>query len=240
MAEQQKRSEEQIRQKVLAELKALGWKDSRLRWKPEWRVPDTPHDLTKRDRGQKYEDCGKADLVAFADDSGEPHALQVIFEFKAPTITKGKTQLMRYLSNEPVARMGFWTNGVEKLAVYKSHSSEWVFDKKTARLPGPDDDLTQPTSTPLTWNDLRTPSEAELSVALRRIVATVVVADSRSTRREDQLRELLHIVLVKVDCDAWASKSANRDKPHAFRIYGDRRTMVEKTAETIRELYRKY
>jgi hypothetical protein len=84
---------------VIAALRKLGWKDTRLCWKPEWPVPDTPHDLTKRERGQKYKVCGSADLVAFADNSGEAHALQIVFEFKAPTIEKGRMQLMRYLSN---------------------------------------------------------------------------------------------------------------------------------------------
>ncbi|HTC73660.1 MAG TPA: N-6 DNA methylase [Solirubrobacteraceae bacterium] len=231
--------EEKVRQHVMAELKKLGWKDSRLRARPEWPIPDTPHDLTKRERGQKYKRCGSSDLVTFADDSGEPHALQIIFEFKAPTIAKGRLQLMRYLASEPVARMGYWTNGTETLAVYKSHTNEWIY-VEGAPLPAPGDDLTQPPEKTPTWNDLRTPTEAELTTALRRIVATVVVSDSRSTRREDQLRELLHVVLVKVDADAWASNSTNRDKPHPFRIYGDKASMVKQTANTIQELYRDY
>jgi type I restriction enzyme M protein len=224
---------------VLAALRKRGWRDSRLRWKPEWPVPDTPHDLTKRERGQKYKVCGSADLVAFADDSGEPHALQIVFEFKQPTIEKGRMQLMRYLSNEPVAKMGYWTNGLKRLAVYKSHTNDWIY-VKDAELPSPGDDLTRPPQKKPTWEDLREPTEAELAAALRRLVATVVVSDSRATRREDQLRELLHVVLVKVDADAWACKSANRGKPHPFRIYGDAATMVGKTADAIREQYRVY
>src|ERR1700733_7710902 len=86
--------EESVRQRVLKELLRLGWSEHQLRWKPEWPIPKTPHDLTKRERGQKYEVCGSADLVAFVDSSGEPHALQLIFEFKAPDINAGKAQLM--------------------------------------------------------------------------------------------------------------------------------------------------
>src|ERR1700753_4193849 len=88
--------EEKVRQSVIAELRKIGWTEEQLQWKPEWPVPDTPHDLTKRERGQKYAICGSADLVAFADESGEWPALQVIFEFKAPDINKGKAQLLRY------------------------------------------------------------------------------------------------------------------------------------------------
>jgi type I restriction enzyme M protein len=230
--------EEKVRQHVIGELKKLGWPETRLQWAPEWRVPDTPHDLTKRERNQRFKACGSADLVAFADDSGEAHALQVIFEFKEPTIDKGRMQLMRYLSNEPVARMGFWTNGTRSLAVYKSHSNEWVYVEDAPPLPGPHDDLTQPPKEPPTWNDLRTPSEAELSATLRRLVATTVITDSRSTRRDDQMRELLHLILVKVEADSQAALQPG--SPHPFRIYGDKGTMVSATADVVRELYRAY
>lgn len=231
--------EELVRQSVLAELKRLGWKESRLQWKPEWRIPDAPNDLTKRDRGQQFKACGRADLVAFADDSGEPHALQVIFEFKEPTVDKGRTQLMRYLSSEPVAKLGYWTNGSSSLAVYKSHSNDWIF-VQGAPLPQPGDDLTAPPQNPPTWSDLSEPTEAQLSAALKRLVAIVVNNDTRSVRREDQLRELLHVLLVKVESDAWASGSANHNKPVPFRIYGDRATMVKLTANAIQNQFKAY
>ncbi len=233
------KSEELVRQSVLRELKRLGWSDSRVRWKPEWPVPDTPHDLTKRERGQKYSICGSADLVAFADESGEWHALQIIFEFKAPDIDKGRAQLLRYLSNELMAKMGFWTNGSETLAIYKRHQADWIFEKG-AGLPSPGDDLTQPPDTPPTWSSIREPSEAELAGALRRLVATVVTNDSNVTRREDQLRELAHLLLVKLESDAVARRSSNQAKPVAFRIYGDRLTKLALTAKAIREQFADY
>lgn len=231
--------EESVRQRIIHDLKRLGWTEEQLRWKPEWPVPDTPHDLTKRERGQKYATCGSADLVAFADESGEWHALQVIFEFKAPDIDKGRSQLIRYLSNEPMAKMGFWTNGSRSLAVYKRHQSDWVYVEGAA-LPHPGDDLTQPPDTPPTWNTLRVPSEAELAGALRRLVATTVIGDTNVNRREDQLRELIHVLLVKLDSDAYASRSANHDKPVNFRIYGDNVTKVAVTAKAIHEQFKEY
>lgn len=229
--------EEKVRQQVISQLKDLGWPESRLQWKPEWQVPDTPHDLTKRERQQHFKACGGADLVAFADGSGEAYALQIIFEFKEPTVDKGRLQLMRYLSNEPVVRMGFWTNGTKTLAVYKSHSNEWVY-VEDAPLPGPHDDLTQPPDEPPTWEDLRTPTEAELSATLRSLVATTVITDSRSTRREDQMRELLHLVLVKIEADSQAALQPK--KPHTFRIYGDVASMVSTTASVMRDRFRAY
>lgn len=231
--------EETVRQRSIKELLTLGWKEEQLQWKPEWQVPKTPHDLTKRERGQKYEVCGSADLVAFADTSREAHALQIVFEFKAPDISAGKAQLTRYLSSEPMAKMGFWTNGSQTLAIYKRHSADWV-EVDGAKLPQPGDDLSRPPDKPPTWNTITTPSEAELSAVLRRIIATVVVSDPVVTRREDQLRELLHVMLVKLESDAISSRSANHDNPVDFRIYGSSKDRVARTAEKIRELFKDY
>ena len=54
------KSEEGVRQATLKELFRLGWREGQLQWKPERQVPKTPHDLTKRERGQKYDVCWKA------------------------------------------------------------------------------------------------------------------------------------------------------------------------------------
>jgi type I restriction enzyme M protein len=231
--------EEVVRQKAIKELLTLGWKEGQLQWKPEWQVPKTPHDLTKRERGQKYETCGGADLVTFADTSREVHALLIIFEFKAPDIDAGRIQLTRYLAGEPMAKMGFWTNGTQTLAIYKRHSADWV-EVQGAKLPQPGDDLSRPPEKPPTWNDLKTPSEAELSAVLRRLVATVVVSDPIVTRREDQLRELLHVLLVKLESDAVYSRSTNNEKPVDFRIYGPAEDRVARTVEKVRELFKEY
>ncbi|GAA0425583.1 hypothetical protein Acor_84430 [Acrocarpospora corrugata] len=233
------RSEEHVRQQVIRELRELGWPEDRLQWKPEWRVPDTPHDLTKRERGQSYEICGSCDLVTFADNSRESHALQIIFEFKAPDILAGKEQLIRYLSNEPMAKMGYWTNGSQTLAVYKRHAAEWVY-QADAPLPKPGDDLTRPPDKPVTWKTMFVPGEAQLSAVLRRLLATVVVSDSRATRREDQLRELVHVLLVKLESDAIARRSSNQNKPVDLQIKGDDATKVKLTADSVRDKFREY
>ncbi len=200
---------------------------------------ENPHDLTKRERDQKYEICGSADLVIFADTSGAAHALQIIFEFKAPDIGAGKAQLMRYLSGEPMAKMGYWTNGSASLAIYKRHSADWVVIEG-AKLPQPCDDLSRAPDKPPTWNSIRTPTEAELSAVLRRIVATVVVSDAAVNRREDQLRELLHILLVKLENDAVFSRSRRQDDAMDFRLYGAPEDRVARTAEKVRELFKDY
>lgn len=229
--------EERVRQNVIQELIRLGWRKERLQWKPEWPVPKTPHDLTKRERGQKYDKCGRADLVAFADDSGQPHALQVIFEFKEPSLADGVDQLRRYLASEPTAKMGYWTNGTDSVAVYRTHAADWI-EVKDAPLPEPGDDFTRPPTVDVTWSTMEEPNEGKLSAALRRVLNTVVANDTRATRSEDQLRELTHLLLVKLQSDATAS--ANVDEPVAFRLYGDDTTKIEATASAIREQFRDY
>ena len=63
------RPEEIVRQNTLKSLHGLGWREEQIQWKREWPVPDTPHDLTKRERAQKYASCGSCDIVLFDDDS---------------------------------------------------------------------------------------------------------------------------------------------------------------------------
>src|SRR3546814_832078 len=75
---------------------------------------------------------------------------------------------------------------------------------------------------------------------LKRLVNIVVASDSRSVRREDQLRELLHALLVKVESDNIASAPKNHNSPVAVRIYGDRATMVKVTAAEIQQQFKAY
>jgi type I restriction enzyme M protein len=134
-----------------------------------------------------------------------------------------------------MAKMGYWTNGNKTLAVYKRPEGGWE-EVEGAPLPGPDDDLSAPPETPLTWQTLAIPTEAELSGSLRRLLVTVVIGDSRSTRREDQLRELTHVLLVKLDSDSIAE--ANPGEPVTFRVYGDRTSRVKRTADQVRKAFR--
>lgn len=230
--------EEKVRQAFIKRLiNEAGWKENRLRWRPEWRVPKTPHDLTKRERGQRFDDQGTSDLVAFADDSGEPHALQVIFEFKEPTVDKGISQLEAYLTMEPIAKMGYWTNGTDSAAVYKRHSADWVVIRP-APIPRPFDDLTRPPDVPLTWDRMEDPSEAQLTAAFKRLLVTIVVNDARATRREDQLRELVHVLLVKLESDAKARRLPTQ--PVDFQIQGDDDTRILATAAFVRGKFAEY
>lgn len=237
MARPKNQAEDKVRDEVIKELIKRGWEKEQL--KKEWTVPDTPHDLSKREKGQQFSRCGRADLAIFADDSQEAHALLVICEFKAPNRTEGREQLRRYLASEPVVKMGYWTNGTDSLAIYKNHSSDWIEIKGVA-IPKPGDDFTRPPQKPLTWETLERPTSAQLTAILRRLVATTVTSDTISTRREDQIKELLHLLLVKIESDSWASNPAHVELPVHFRIYGDVATMTRETASQIKKQFGEY
>jgi hypothetical protein len=230
-----RRKEEDVRQEVLRNLRQRGWREEQIQWKPEWSVPDTPHDLTKRERGQKFATCGSCDIVLFDDDSREWHALKVIIELKAPNIDAGRSQLFRYLSNEPMAKMGYWSNGSRGLAVYKTVNGKWI-EVENAQLPRPGDDLTQPPSEPLTWESMDDPSEAELTGAFKRLLNVVVANDTRAQRREVQLREMVHVLLVKLDSDADASMDPATTVN--FTVQGDELTRISRTAEQVRRSFK--
>lgn len=224
-----------MRQQTLTDLRELGWRDEQIQWKPEWSVPDTPHDLTKRERNQKFATCGSCDIVLFDDDSRQWHALRVIFELKAPDIDAGRSQLMRYLSNEPMVKLGYWSNGAESLAIYKTLDGNWS-EIENAPLPRPGDDLTKPAVAPLTWDSMDQPTEAQLAGAFKRLLNTVVANDTRARRREVQLREIVHVLLVKLDSDATALGEPTR--PVSFAILGDESTREARTAENVRRDFR--
>lgn len=229
------KNEEDVRQEILRSLRQRGWREEQIQWKPEWSVPDTPHDLTKRERGQKFATCGSCDIVLFDDDSREWHALKVIIELKAPNIDAGRSQLFRYLSNEPMAKMGYWSNGSRGLAIYKTVNGKWI-EIENAQLPRPGDDLTQPPSEPLSWETMDEPSEAELTGAFKRLLNVVVASDTRAKRREVQLREMVHVLLVKLDSDADASMDPSNSV--SFTVQGDEITRISRTAEQVRRNFR--
>ena len=228
--------EEAVRQELIGTLGKLGWNSDQIRWKPEWQIPDTPHELTKRERGQRFNACGSCDIALFEDDSQEWHALRVVVELKAPDIDAGRSQLIRYLSNEPMAKMGYWSNGSSHLAIYKTPDGDWI-EVEGAGPPRPDDDLTGPAKAPISWSSMAEPTEAELVGAFKRLLDVVVARDTRSTRREGQLREMTHILLTKLDSDSTALMEGE-EVPVSFRVYGSGEKAISATADRVRASFK--
>lgn len=206
----------QVRLPVIDRLTELGWSEGQLQWSPEWRVSKTPHDSAKRERGVSFASW-PVDLVIFdtAEHAGEWEHVLAIFEFKEPTLEEGQSQLEVYLSREPRAKYGYWTNGAASVAVYKLPDGN-VEVVKGAGLPHPADNLSKPSTRPLTYNRLRTPTERELRAVFKRLLESIVSQDSQSTRSDEQLNEICNLLLLKLDSDSNASDSP--DDPVTFQL----------------------
>lgn len=91
---------------------------------------------------------------------------------------------------------------------------------------------------------MRQPNETELIGLLKRLAMNVVVSDPYVIRREDQLRELLHILLVKLESDVVDSRldqSLNHsDNPVNFRIHGDSAQDMVMTVSNVRRGFKAY
>ncbi|MBT2425142.1 SAM-dependent DNA methyltransferase [Streptomyces sp. ISL-112] len=207
---------QQVRLPTIKGLVESGWDSGQLRWKPEWRVPQSPHDAAKREDGKSFAGW-PVDLAIFDDvrHAGDWEHLLAICEFKAPSISTGISQLELYLAREPRAKMGFWTNGSEDVRVYKL--ADGTFQSfRNHGLPQPGDDFTRPSKQPLKFGDLVTPKNGQLRSIFSRLLDVVVARDSRSTRSESQLNELCNLLLLKLESDSNASYDSS--KPVSFQL----------------------
>ena len=207
---------QQVRLPTLKALVDLGWDSGQLRWKPEWRVPQSPHDAAKREDGKSFAGW-PVDLAIFDDvrHAGEWEHILAICEFKAPTLTAGISQLEIYLMREPRARMGYWSNGSEDVRVYRLADGTFHHVRNKG-LPYPNDDFTRPSKRPLNFGDLVTPENRQLRSIFSRLLDVVVARDSRSTRSEAQLNELCNLLLLKLESDA--KGNYDHGKPVAFQL----------------------
>jgi type I restriction-modification system DNA methylase subunit len=203
-----------VRLPTIEKLKELGWTEGQMQWSPEWRVPKTPSEAAKRERGKSFEGF-PCDLVLFAseEEHGAVEALLIIFELKQPGLDEGRQQLETLLSLEPRARMGYWSNGSESVAIYRRADGSFEL-KQGAPLPKPTDTFSLGGKKTLDFSDLDLPDPKELSNRLKRIFDRVVARDSIATRTEDQLRQLCNLLLVKLESDKLAK--ADQSKPLAF------------------------
>jgi len=203
-----------VRLPTIEKLKELGWTEGQMQWSPEWRVPKTQSEAAKRERGKSFEGF-PCDLVLFAseEEHGAVEALLIIFEFKQPGLDEGRQQLETLLSLEPRARMGYWSNGSESVAIYRRADGSFEL-KQGAPLAKPTDTFSLGGKKTLDFSDLDLPDPKELSNRLKRIFDRVVARDSIATRTEDQLRQLCNLLLVKLESDKLAK--ADQSKPLAF------------------------
>jgi hypothetical protein len=121
---------------------------AQLQWKGEWLVPKNPSQASRREAGERF-DGFPVDLTIF--DSPERssywESVLAIFEFKAPDKKMGRSQLETYLSLEPRAKLGYWTNGTDSLALYRRANGTFL-EVDNPALPRPTDNFEQPSERP--------------------------------------------------------------------------------------------
>ncbi|WP_217582927.1 N-6 DNA methylase [Microbacterium sp. GbtcB4] len=221
---------QQVRLPVIEALRVLGWVDHQMQWQPEWRVPKAPSEATKREGKHGFAGW-PVDLVLFEDPEA-PNDWQnvlAIFEFKEPNGNAGISQLETYLSREPRARFGVWSNGTSSAVVWKLPDGTFKCTRHDdLQLPSPTDDFTQATSKAIVWNDLSRPTEADLRTSFKALLDLVVARDSVVTRSEMQLDQLCNLLLLKLESDTLGS--LNPTKPLLFQL----RSTEKMTADHIR------
>ncbi|MBK5223042.1 MAG: SAM-dependent DNA methyltransferase [Acidimicrobiia bacterium] len=208
-----------------------GWSDGQIIFQPEWRVPRTPSQASRREAGHSF-DGYPSDIVIFESDetAGEWEHLLILFELKAPNHQEGRNQLEILLSLEPRARMGFWTNGTNTLALYRR--ADGTFESVAeAPLPRADDNLSLPAVKPLVWGDLEEVGRKTLQDKLERVFGSIVARDTRSTRSDERLNHLCNLLLVKLESD----KRAKAQQSSAV-VFQPRET-EHGTAAAMREAY---
>lgn len=237
---------ELVRLPVIEALRVLGWTERQLQWQPEWRVPRTPSEATKREGNHSFASW-PVDLVLFEDAEAPTDWQNVLglFEFKKPTLVEGVSQLEIYLALEPRARFGIWTNGTKTATVYKlPNGTTKTVATDELQLPRPGDDFEQATSKAITFNDLKVPTERELRNSFEALLDLVVARDSVVTRSELQLDQLCNLLLLKLESDTEASlqptlpvKFQLRNTEHltAEQVREDFEIMVESREEVFRE-----
>jgi hypothetical protein len=153
---------ELVRVPFIKKLLSLGWVADQIISAPEWRVPKTPHDASKREAGQSF-DSWPVDIALFDDarHAGDYRHLSVIVETKAPNHSEGRNQLEIYFRCEPYARCGIWTNGTEVCVLYRAADGNFIEDK-TGRVPRASDSLLFAAVRKLRYGDLDAPDVALL------------------------------------------------------------------------------
>lgn len=199
-----------------------GWNLNQIVFgKNEWKVPKSPSEASKREKGSSY-DYFPVDIAVFDDvqNCGDYRSLLFIIECKQPKIDVGLEQLEIYLGLEPFVQLGIWANNPDlthdALFVYKDALGLSVpIRRKVNDIPFPGMELS-PSAVKITYKNLIVPSQDSLKRTFSDLLDTIVSQDGNVTRREDQLDQLCNLILLKLDSD----KQAKMDNENevSFRV----------------------
>ena len=216
---------------------SVGWKLEQLVFgRSEWRVPKTPSEQTKRERGRKFFGY-PVDIAVFDDPKnvGDPHHLIFLIECKLPDESAGVSQLEAYFVGEPHVALGVWANNAEPTAksafIYRNADGTMLLKRRlVADLPRPGEEIA-PQSQRVSFGDLIAPTKNLFQRTIKDLLDKVVISDDKVTRREEQLDQLCNLLLLKLESDKQAS--SNENSPVFFRPMESH----SRTANAIRERY---
>ncbi|MCG8352014.1 MAG: type I restriction enzyme HsdR N-terminal domain-containing protein [Chloroflexales bacterium] len=173
----------------------LGWPRDQIRTRPQWSVPATPSEATKRELGKRFRGF-PCDIALFASDNHSTHNILIICECKKRHLTAGIEQLKILLNLESNAVVGIWYNGEQHAIVYRDGRGGYEVDRHSP-LPRPNESLDYSrTRRVLTYKDLEpAPSLKLLFEDVRDFVAA---QDSRVNRDEFILIDLANLLMCKL------------------------------------------
>lgn len=223
---------------LVARLMQLGWNvDQMIFGKQEWRVPKTPSEATKREKGRSFSGF-PVDIAVFDDpkNCGDPAHLIFVVECKQSDERAGVSQLESYFVGEPHALLGVWTNDAAESAqgvfLYRGADGRAILKKtELSRLPRPGESI-QAVSQCFIYSNLVEPSESIFRNIISDLLDKVVVKDTVVTRREDQLDQLCNVLLIKLESDKQGR--VDPDSPVLFRA----KESIGRTAEDVRKSFK--
>lgn len=222
---------------LVAYLLELGWKLEQIIFgKSEWRIPKSPSEATKRERGQSFAGF-PVDIAVFDDATtvGDIRHILFIIECKQADDTSGVSQLEAYYVGEPHVQLGIWSNNATPSApaifLFRKADGRLLLKRqKIADVPRPGEAI-RPEVQRLTFNDLVAPTATVLRKTMEDLLDRIVIGDSNVTRREEQLDQLCNLILLKLESDKQAKSETAA--PVVFRPMES----TARTAAAIRERY---
>ncbi len=192
---------------IVERLITSGWSINQIVFgKNEWKVPRTPSEASKREKGASF-DYFPVDIAVFdsVENCGDYKHLLFIIECKQPKIDEGLQQLEIYLGLEPHVKLGIWANNAdesaETLFVHKNAKGLSSPKKKLVKdIPSFGAEISENAEV-LTFDDLVIPSQDSIKKQFEDILDRIVAQDGNVTRREQQLDQFCDLLLLKLDSD---------------------------------------